>query len=313
MSITERIEHARAACATAMSKAPLAEAAAKLKCNTCTGVSAVDWIAHLSKHGHFPPGVHRILAEIGRGSEVFAAERLILLQAALQSLDRLHAERLDLSTQALICKQYEFFAAPQQEWVHRFDSSGYPYRAYARIGLLQRFPAGRLDWEVSGIPRSWIPKLRMKELPKVLATIAFELRGRSPVVYTHVSYNQSRFQTFAEKEVRLSYLRVVRSLALRPELRAIVTDSWLYSKETQRVSPHLAWTTRLFEENGGIVVDIGMASPDSGFLVGNAERQKLFSTGDYRPTRTAVIWPRRAALEWLAEQPDSRRFDDWPR
>ena len=199
----------------------------------------------------------------------------------------------------------QFFADPGENWIHRFDPANYSYRAYAGMSILQRFPAGLLDWEISGIPRSWLVKVPPRDLPRVLACIATELRGFKPVMYVHLAFLRTPFMMFHEGRFRAAYLQIARCLALRPELKAIITAAWFHSSETHRVSLHLQWTNRLFEENGGIISDVGKCPEDAGFLVGSSQRRKLYESGEYKPRLGMILWPRRAVLDWYSKQPDA--------
>jgi peptidoglycan/xylan/chitin deacetylase (PgdA/CDA1 family) len=304
--IGDQIRRARLSCQAALETVPLADVHAELLRLTPPGQIGAAWPAHLWAHAKFPQDAQLAIAELGGQSRAgFGVERVILLCAALRSLERLQTARLDPYTQELICKQYEFFANPGEDWLDRFDSSTYSYRAYTGMSILERFPAGRLDWETSGFPRSWLAKIPKRDLAKVLKCIFLELGGFSPVAFTHLAFTQGRFPSFLEQEVKLSYLRIVRSLVLRPEIKAILTASWIYSQETHRVSPHLAWTTRMFEQNGGVLTDLGKSPPNAGFLVGSRERTLLYESGKYAPTEAVIVWPRRAALAWLARQADA--------
>jgi len=298
------IDRARSTCQAALLSPSLIAVASRLSEVDPSGEICETWLRGLWTQGAFPVAAQVAIAECSHLSPElpFGAERVILLRAALRSLDRLTGARLDPSTQALLSSQYEFFANPGQDWMYRFDPAAYSYRAYAGMSLLERFPAGRLDWEVSGIRRSWLLKIPRRDVPQVLASIALELRGFRPVIWSHLAFLQTSVETFQEQDVQTSYLRIARCLALRPEIRAIATASWLYSAETHRVSPHLRWTTRLFEENGAIISDLGKAPEDAGFLVGSRQRRMLYESGAYHPTEGLIIWPRRAVLEWLSKQ-----------
>jgi hypothetical protein len=87
-------------------------------------------------------------------------------------------------------------------------------------------------------------------------------------------------------------------MKLQPEVRGIFGSSWLHSQETIKINPHLSWMNRLFLDNGGILVHLGEASPDSGFLVGSEQRRKLYEIGEYRPREALFIWPKAAFLAW---------------
>jgi hypothetical protein len=300
------VERAQSVCRNALLSPVLNAIHSKLRELDPSGDLRFEWLRALWTHGAFPASAQAAIAAARDTNHPtdFGPERVLLLDAALRSLDQLPHARLDPSTQALLGDQYELFADPGLEWIHRFDPASYSYRVYAGMSLLERFPAGRMDWEVTGVPRSWLWKIPRRDLPRVLGTIVAELRGFKPVAFAHLGYQQTPSVTFEESDVRASYVRMARCLALRPELKAIISESWFYSKETHRVSPHLSWTTRLFEENGGILSDLGKSPEGAGFLANSRQRRKLYESGDYKPTQGLIIWPRRAVLEWLSKQPD---------
>jgi hypothetical protein len=68
---------------------------------------------------------------------------------------------------------------------------------------------------------------------------------------------------------------------------------------------------RVFLENGGLVVVMGLADADCGVLSRSPERKKLYDAGLFKPTTGLVIWPRRAMLDWAARHPElAGREDD---
>jgi peptidoglycan/xylan/chitin deacetylase (PgdA/CDA1 family) len=301
----EYVTHAQSVCRDALLSPALTGINSKLREYDPSGQLRLKWLRALWTRGSFPAEARTALqaARAVDNRADFGVERALLLHAALRSLEQLTEARLDPSTEALLCGQYEYFADPGEDWIHRFDPAAYSYRAYAGMSLLDRFPAGRLDWEISGIPRGWLAKIPSRDLARILGAIATQIGGFKPVAFTHLAFLQTPFVTFLENEVMASYVRIARCLALRPELKAIVTESWFYGAETHRVSPHLRWTTRLFEENGGIFSDLGKSPEDAGFLVGSRQRQRLYETGEYKPTQGMILWPRDAVLKWLSKQP----------
>lgn len=301
------VERTLSACRNALISPALIETASKLREYDPAGKSQLKWLRGLWTQGCFPAEAQAAMTAAGgrEAQKMFAAERVLLLHAALRSLDHLADARLDPSVEALLCSQYEFFADPGEDWIHRFDPKSYSYRAYAGMSLLERFPAGRMDWEVSGIPRGWLAKIPRRDIPRVLSAIVTQMGGFRPTAVLHMAYLQTPFVTFQERDVNAAVLRVALCLTRRPELKAIVADAWFYSPETHRVSPHLSWTTRLFEENGAILTNLGKSPEDAGYLVGSRDRQKLYESGDYKPTQAAIIWPRPAVLKWLSNRPEA--------
>jgi hypothetical protein len=139
---------------------------------------------------------------------------------------------------------------------------------------------------------------------RVLSLLVSELRGFAPFVATHLTVRRADMIVQLEKEWTRSYYRVARSIELQPEMKGLTIGSWLFDERTHRVTPHLNWTRKIFEENGGLVIDLGEAAPDAGFLVGSKARQKLYDSGQFRPKETMVLWPRRAMLEWAEKRSD---------
>ena len=86
-------------------------------------------------------------------------------------------------------------------------------------------------------------------------------------------------------------------MARQPEIRGLITASWLHSPDTLAVSPHLAWLNTVFLENGGHVLPLGPADLDSGVLHRSPERQQAYEAGrSSRPKRSSSgrarrCWP----------------------
>jgi hypothetical protein len=174
----------------------------------------------------------------------------------------------------------------------------------AKVVTLRRFPAGQLHIERSGIPRSWLARLGPRRLARVLIFLARHVGARGPFFFHHLAWRRKNRFLLLEKEQNHSYFRIAQSLALNPEVVGLATESWLHSPETLRVSPHLAWLNRPFNEHGGMVVVIGEASESSGVFTGSAERRRLYEEGRFRPTTAMVIWPRAAMLQWARNHPE---------
>jgi hypothetical protein len=206
----------------------------------------------------------------------------------------------------LFLRNFQMYAAAPGRLPEPFDLARASFVAMARIATLSRFPAGQLDWEVSGIPRSWLFKVPRRRLPRLLGSILFELGGFQPAFFSHINPNRRNQTSLLERESLRSYHRMARSMERQPQIRGLVTSSWLHSPETFRVSPHLAWLNAVFLENGGYVVPLGPADPDCGVLHRSPERRQAYETGTFRPTEALVVWPRTAMLAWAAGHDDLR-------
>ena len=240
------------------------------------------------------------LADEGVAVDGGAFERWLIVQAAHDSVGRLASLPVDERVQDLFCQNFCAYAAAPGKLPEPFDLARASFVSSSRLATLSRFPAGQLDWEVSGIPRSWLSKVSRLALPRLAWTILTELRGFRPVFFSHLNPNRRNQTVLLERESLRSYHRMARSMERQPAIRGLVTASWLHSPDTFVVSPHLAWLNTVFLENGGYVLPLGLARPGCGALYRSPERQRAFDAGIYRPTQALVIWPRAAMLAWMS-------------
>ena len=240
--------------------------------------------------------LEQALAHAGVPVEGGAFERFLIVSAAADAIDRVPQLAVDEHVRRLLLQAFESYAAAR---VHgSFDLARGSFVAMAQIATLSRFPAGQLDWVVSGIPRSWMFRVPWHALPGLARSIVFELGGFAPAFFSHLNPNRRNRHVLLERESLRAYHRMARSMALQPAIRGLVTASWFHSPDTFAVSPHLSWLNRVFLENGGHVVPLGRADVRSGVLHRSPERQKAYDAGTFTPTEALVIWPRAAMLAW---------------
>jgi len=290
------------ACADFLAGALAREVGRELEAAGVSGQAATGALRDYHRTHVWPARVERVFANLrgdARMREAFAPERYILVTAARASLGRLASARIAPDVQRLMRQEYEFLADPGEDWLNTFESGSRTSLAYAEMALLDRFSAGQLHWVVSGIPRSWMLQLSARDYPRVLRSL-WRMGGFHPCFFIHIVPPRSYLPILLERESTRSYYRMAECMELQPEIRGIVTASWLNSDDTLRVSPHLRWMNKVILENGGTVSPIGYTPPDAGFLVGSPERQRLYEAGEYRPRDGLVVWPRRAVLQWLA-------------
>jgi hypothetical protein len=247
----------------------------------------------------------RALAHLGDDArDRMNAVRRALLVAALGAIDRLDGLPVSTSVKLRFCEIFQRLCRPPRglDPTLRPDRD-FQGRALAQCTLLRRFPAGQLDWEVSGVPRSYLVRIPWRDIPRVLGAVASRTRGLRPMFVAHMGLTRYSL-LFLEVESLRSYYRIAESMALQPEIRGLMMASWYHSVETIAVSPHLAWTNRTPLSYGAVLTHIGPASPDDGFLVGSRERQRLFDSGRYRPRTGMLIWARRDLLRWAAAHPE---------
>ena len=259
--------------------------------------SCLAYVREVTEAPHTQRALAAVKAAIGAaGVEVAdgAFERFLLTSVADGSLEKLETMPLTPEVKSLCRQAFARFADPQRQ----YDLGGTNFVAYCKIASLRRFPAGQFDWEPSGLPRSWVPKIRpVGALMAILKFVTFQMRGFGPLFFTHMGTG-GRNYALIEREAQRSYYRMARCLELQPHVHGITTASWLHSPDTFAISPHLAWLNRTFEENGALLGTIGEDDPSSGVLHRSPERRRAYEAGIWRPTIGLVIWPRDEMLAW---------------
>ncbi|HKW48372.1 MAG TPA: hypothetical protein VJN70_13075 [Gemmatimonadaceae bacterium] len=231
-------------------------------------------------------------------------ERYLLLLTVSRYGARIAQGRMTDGVRQCLADELRFLASPSDQDTSKLLAPFDGFTAMAKVVTLRRFPVGQLHFELSGIPLSWLLHLGPARLTKVLFYLAGHGRARRPFLFHHVAWRRRNRLFLSEQEQNRSYFRMAQSLALYPEVKGLLTESWLHSPETLRVSPHLAWLNRPFLEHGGLVVELGEAPEASGILIGSLERRRLYDQGQFRPTTAMAIWPRAAMLDWARRHPE---------
>lgn len=304
--VPARIEEARVCCEQSLRSDELAHVAAVAD---EIGMNRADFIS-LVNHTYYPLHTHEPVKALKAKLEPLgvtqdgSVERFLLIHAALESLHKIPDLPVASEVKHLICDEFIAFAYPVPADIAMLQAGKASFTTSCRVATLQRFPAGQLHWEISGLPRSWLFKPKLRALPRVWTFVALRLHGLKPTFSTHLAWRRKNRLTITETEQQRSYYLMAQSLALQPRVRGLVTDSWFYSPDTYRVSPHLAWLNRFFVENGGLVEVMGPADPTSGYLDGSIKRRRLYEAGEFKPTTAVVMWPRKAMLHWAARHPE---------
>lgn len=233
-------------------------------------------------------------------------ERLLLLRQARKALPQIDSLPVSEDVKRLFCEEFRYVARPPRQVT--FHVMRARFVAQCELASLRRFPAGQFHWTVSGLPRSWVMKVKGRDRLRLLYWIARRMRGFGPVFFPHLNANR-RNRWLTELEANRSYYRMAQSMMFQPAVKGLVASSWLRSPDTAKVSPHLEWVNRTMLENGGLVVVMGPADPDCGVLTGSLERRRLYDAGVFKPTIGLTIWPRDAMLAWAERHPELRRED----
>lgn len=175
---------------------------------------------------------------------------------------------------------------------------GRTLRSLARIWTLDRVPCGQLDWEMDGFPRSWMFKSGVVAVPGLASFVVLRLKGFKPLAHAHLNGRRKNAHLLTEKGFSQSYQRIAQCLEGRPEIKGYITASWLFARETEEITPHLAWLRRVPLEHGAREVVMEPADASDGFLTASEARREAYEAGTYRPRVTAIVWPRTEMLAW---------------
>jgi hypothetical protein len=231
-----------------------------------------------------------------------SADRRALLDAATASAAVVPDLPVPESVKTLIATEFSFMATSDGAAFSAHCAGIGRYERLWQIAILRRFPAGQFEWEVSGISRSDVIRVGFGAMPVVLWFIARWMGGFGPV-FSHLNPRRSN-RSLLELEANRSYYRMARALELQRHVRGFAACSWFRSPATHRVSPHLAWISAVVVNNGGLVAEAGADRVDSGVLARSATRRRLYETGQFKPTRGLVMWPRDAMIAWARQHPE---------
>jgi len=241
--------------------------------------------------------------QLERQAGAVSGPRRVLLEAALRGLERLPDLPLPRSVKDAFCREFAFIATADESQFAKYQPGSVRYDELLRTAKLKRFPAGQFDWEVGGISRSDLVRVRPPDLPGAIWFAARRMRGLRPVFFCHLNRRRTS-RSLREDEALRSYFRMAEAMRQQPDIRGFAACSWFRSPATHAVSPHLSWLSRVFVENGGLVVDAGYEHPDCGVLTTSSTRRRLYDEGRFRPRRGLVMWPRAAMLRWAAQHPE---------
>ena len=229
-----------------------------------------------------------------------AFERFVLGHAALRWEEALRSSPVSPAVKHITCSGLARFAIDRA--IPDVPTS--QFVALCKLATLRRFAAGQFDWERSGLPRSWLLRVRpFSALTRILSLVALEWRAFAPVFFVHMPATRP-VHALLEREALKSYFRMAQSMALQPDVKALIASAWLHSPATFEISPHLAWLNKTFADHGAVIATTGPATPDCGVFDKSLERQRAFDEGRFKPTMGLVVWRRSDMLAWAGAHPE---------
>lgn len=234
--------------------------------------------------------------------EDHAVERALLMLAAQHASAQVPFLPVSERVKELFAEEFEFFADPGPAWIPQSGWNHVRFREMARVATLRRFPAGQFQWEADALPRSWLSKTQ--SWARLTHHVLFKMGGFSPTWEFHVNERRKNKGILTEKQACISFYRGAKSMEKQPEVRGFMSTAWFYSERTPTVTPHLAWLRTLPQSGGALIVDLGPAPEDAGFLIGSAQRRKAYEEGRYRPRIGCVLWARKDFIAWANQHPE---------
>lgn len=300
------IDRTRAACAERLASDGLRGVGDALSALAVDRAACVRLLSAVDEAPASVSAIQSLKAEVSsRGMPVAEAqvELSLLLGAALVTLPAVPRMRVSPRVRELLCAEFQFLASAEPADIEKCRVGTARFVRMAKIATARRWPAGQFEWEVGGIARRDLLGVDLKHLPATVAFVLRRMHGLAPVFFSHLNPGRPH-RSLLESEANHSYAQMARAMALQPEIRGFAACSWFRSPGTHRVSPHLAWLSRVFLEHGGWVVDAGFEDPECGVLYRSDTRRKLYDAGQFKPRRGLVLWPRSEMIAWAAAHPE---------
>jgi hypothetical protein len=228
-----------------------------------------------------------------------AVERLLLWHAARHAMAQLPALAVDSMVRAQLHQDLRELHASRVA----VASGSYQFVRAAKMATLRRFPAGPMEWELGGIPRSCLLKADFADSVRLLSFIAHRIGGWAPCFLMHVAPAPRNRGLTVPKMVMRAYYRMARSLQLQPGVRALMAHAWFHDPAAVREYPHLRVLNEPYTEHGGLIVTLEAAPASSGVIEGNHQRKSDYLAGKVVYRYGLALWPREAAIRWAEAHP----------
>jgi hypothetical protein len=232
--------------------------------------------------------------------------RYLLLNTLLRKyFDRLPSLAVPPDVKYLLCDEFRFIAEPESNSLYVFTPGSYALRSLCMCVTLRRFPAGQVQFEQGGFPRSYLLKVPREDAGKLAWHVFVRMGGRKPYYMPHNSPRRKYATVFVEKEQRRSLVRIAKTLELNPQIKGYMGEGWLQPPNLGEASPHLAWMMKINRELidlGALFTNTGPSPEDAGFLVGDRRRIEAYKSKRWAPLHGVLIAPRETFIEWGRQQ-----------
>jgi hypothetical protein len=234
------------------------------------------------------------------GLEGDAVERLLIWHAARQAAVQLPLLPIENNVRAQLDQDL-----PQLHATGTSVAAGsYHFDRAAKMATLRRFSAGPMEWEIDGVPRSYVLKADFPDNLRLLSFVTLRLGGWAPCFFMHVAPKPRNRGLTMPKLVMRAYYRMARSLQLQPTVRGLLAHAWFHDPAAARDYPHLQVLNQPYTDHGGLIVLLDPAPPSSEVMAGNSQRAVDYASGRVIYRHGLAIWPRAAAIRWADAHPE---------
>lgn len=301
------LEETIGVCRQALAEEDLAAVGRLLQSAGVTDEEVASLVERMANRGFGVSGWNRLAGVCEQGGieeQSWRLQRYVLLRVGVERLARISNLPVAEEVKQRFCGHLQFIARPDPGNPAIMNPRSQGFQVLCAYVLQERFPAGQIDWVISGFPRSWFLKLPLRDLPRFIYGVYVRAGGRKPYFEPHTP-TRRELPILTEEDERRGMWMLATSMALQPDVRAYLGCSWMLDPQLARVSPQLAWLARWMEECrrfGALSTILGPAPPNSGYLVGDRRRRALYESGQWKPMNGLLFWPRKDLLRWLKEQ-----------
>ena len=263
----------------------------------------------------------RDAAERGH-SAPFAVERFLALQTYLVALPLLQQMPVPDSIKRQFCITCRDIASTPQQPDQRLALESHEFPELAQIATLRRFHAGQCSFDViRRMPFAWLLKAHPFDLSGFIGTLCFGMRGVGPMVEPHINWWRANQMLLTKREHERSIWRIAQFVEERPEIKGLVSSSWLYGVETGDQSPHLAWLREFYAAENARIIDAGpvVDARKGASLSATSCGGSNTSAASFAHARQSccglvrTCWPGRAATPNLPTEPAERAASPAPK
>lgn len=296
-----------------LAESPFPEVAASLEAGGITRKRMAGLVAAIAAHGFQASewaALEACCRNDGLADDPLLLPRYVLLAAIARNLPRVAHAPVPEEVKGRYLDHFLYVCAPDRETDTLLNPPHYGFRVMCRLVEMQRFPGGQFDWEIAGFARSWLTRVPRRDVAGLAWTVWAKAGGIRPYFAIHTGFRRELPIITPEAEFHGMRL-LAECMERQPGIKAVTGSSWMLDPQLPSVSPQFRWMIEWGRETrrfGAFGSTVGPAPPDSGYLVGDRRRRRLYESGEWKPVNGFFIWPRKGLLRWLHEIAEPRGY-----